>query len=219
MRCKNCGWPNKPEATNCSKCGSPLESVQSAAQYTDSNAELKKTVKEEDVFGNNSVQPNICPKCSYPLRPGSTKCPNCQTELGGEPISAINQPEVRRLSPRRPTVINAPKLNGTVNFWTEGGLGITPSFILSPVKRNGERHDPEDVELEGTEVVLNRENTDPGNMSITSRAQAIITRKDDQWYIEDKSDQKTTFKQVDTPQLLKDGDIILLGNRLFIFHE
>ena len=214
MRCKNCGWPNKPEATTCSKCGSSLESV----QYNDSNAELKKTVKEEDVFGNNPVQPNICPKCSYPLRPGTTKCPNCQTELRGDSTSN-NPSEVRHMGPRRPTVLNAPKFNGTVNVWTEGGLGITPSFILSPVKRNGERHDPEDVELEGNEVVLNRENTDPGNMSITSRAQAVITRKDDQWYIEDKSEQKTTFKQVDTPQLLKDGDIILLGNRLFIFHE
>lgn len=60
-----------------------------------------------------------------------------------------------RQSPRRPTVLNAPKFNGTVNVWTEGGIGVTPSFILSPVKRNGERHDPENVELEGNEVVLN----------------------------------------------------------------
>lgn len=127
--------------------------------------------------------------------------------------------EPRRMAPRRPTVLNAPKFNGTVNVWTEGGIGVTPSFILSPVKRNGERHDPEDVELEGDEVSLNRENTDPGNMSITSRVQAVITRKDDQWYIEDKSEQKTTFVQASSPQLLKDGDIILLGNRLFVFHE
>jgi ribosomal protein L40E len=218
MRCKNCGWPNKPEATTCSKCGSPLESSQSVGQFTDSNSELKKTIREDDVFGNQPAQPNICPKCSYPLRPGTTKCPNCQTELnGGNPIQ--NQQDVRRQAPRRPTVLNAPKFNGTVNVWTEGSIGITPSFVLSPVKRNGERHDPEDVELEGEEVVLNRENTDPGNMSITSKTQAIITRKDDQWYIEDKSEQRTTFIQANTPQPLKDGDIILLGNRLFVFHE
>jgi uncharacterized protein with PIN domain len=195
-----------------------LESSQSVGQFTDSNSELKKTIREDDVFGNQPAQPNICPKCSYPLRPGTTKCPNCQTELnGGNPIQ--NQQDVRRQAPRRPTVLNAPKFNGTVNVWTEGSIGITPSFVLSPVKRNGERHDPEDVELEGEEVVLNRENTDPGNMSITSKTQAIITRKDDQWYIEDKSEQRTTFIQANTPQPLKDGDIILLGNRLFVFHE
>lgn len=217
MRCKNCGWPNKPETTTCSKCGSPLESAHQVEQFTDSCSELKKTIKESEAFGNNSVHPNICPKCSYPLRPGASKCPNCQTDFSGN--SNQQQPGDNRKTPRRPTVLNAPKFNGTVNVWTEGGLGVTPSFILSPIKRNGERHEPEDIELEGEEVVLNRDNTDPGNMSITSRNQAVVMRKDDQWYIEDKSEQKTTFVQARTPQLLQDGDIILLGNRLFVFHE
>ena len=221
MRCKNCGWPNKPEATTCTKCGSPLESTEQVGQYTDSHVALKKTVSEQDAFGGQVAQPNICPKCSYPLRPGSTKCPNCQTDISEvpqQPPSSVNEGQ-KRMAPRRPTVLNAPKFNGTVNVWTEGGIGVVPSFVLSPVKRNGERHDPEDVELEGEEVALNRENTDPNNMSITSRTQAVITRKDDQWYIEDKSEQKTTFVQARTPQPLHDGDIILLGNRLFVFHE
>ncbi len=156
MRCKNCGWPNKPEVTTCSKCGSPLENDQfMGGQYTDSNSELKKTVREEDVFGNQVVQPNICPKCSYPLRPGTTKCPNCQTDMDGNTSSYQGKLEERRQVPRRPTVLNAPKLNGTVNVWTEGGLGVTPSFILSPIKRNGERHNPEEVEFKGEEIVLN----------------------------------------------------------------
>lgn len=90
---------------------------------------------------------------------------------------------------------------------------------MSPVKRNGERRQPEDIELEGESVVLNRDNTDPGNLSITSRSQAVITRKDDKWVIEDRSEQKTTFVQASSPHELHEGDIILLGNRLFIFHE
>lgn len=220
MRCKNCGWPNKPEATACSKCGMSLESLDCSSQNTDSNAALKKTISEQEVFGGLAGQPNICPKCSYPLRPGVTKCPNCQMEIVGDfPQHNIENDGHRKVAPRRPTVLNAPRFNGTVNVWTDGSLGVTPSFKLSPIKRNGERHDPANVELEGEEVFLNRENTDPGNMSITSRTQAVITRRDNQWYIEDKSEQKTTFVQVRTPQILHDGDIILLGNRLFVFHE
>lgn len=220
MRCQNCGWPNKPEVKVCSKCGTTLEKRESYGCNTDSNnSDLKKTICEQEAFGAQVAQPNICPKCSYPLRPGTAKCPNCQTNIGGEEQQQPANDVERRIPPRRPTVLNAPKINGTVNVWTECDMGVTPSFILSPVKRNGERHDPAEIELEGEMVPLNRENTDPGNMSITSRTQAIITRKDNQWYIEDKSEQKTTFVQASTPQPLKDGDMILLGNRLFVFHE
>ena len=54
---------------------------------------------------------------------------------------------------------------------------------------------------------------------LTSRQQAIVTRIDGRWYIEDKSEQKTTFVQAAKRIELHDGDIILLGNRLFEFHE
>lgn len=218
MRCKNCGWPNRPEETTCSKCGTPLEPSSSPVATPDATSP-NQTVRELDVFGGAS-QPNICPKCGYPLRPGLQKCPNCNSELQGgvsnTPFTPV-QSQPRQI--RRPTVIGTPNIHGTVNVWTEGAIGVTPSFILSPVKRNGERKQPDEIELEGDNVVLNRDNTDPGNLSITSRAQAIITRKDDKWFIEDRSEQKTTFVQASTPHELHEGDIILLGNRLFIFHE
>lgn len=219
MRCKNCGWPNRPEETTCTKCGAPLE-VSSAPSMAPEQSSSNQTVREGDIFGGVS-QPNICPKCGYPLRPGLQKCPNCNSALGSEPVQSnvqpVQIPQPRQV--RRPTVVGAPNIHGTINVWTEGSIGVVPSFILSPVKRNGERKDPEEVELEGENVILNRDNTDPGNLSITSRTQAVVTRKDNKWYIEDKSEQKTTFVQASTPQELHEGDIILLGNRLFIFRE
>lgn len=220
MRCKNCGWPNRPEETICSKCGTPLE-ANSATPVHHEVSPSNQTVREGDIFGGAS-QPNICTKCGYPLRPGLQKCPNCNSDLAGESWNAnvvAQQPQGHTRPVRRPTVVGAPNIHGTVNVWTEGSIGLIPSFILSPVKRNGERRQPDDIELEGENVVLNRDNTDPGNLSITSRTQAIITRKDDKWFIEDRSEQKTTFVQASSPHELHDGDILLLGNRLFIFHE
>jgi pSer/pThr/pTyr-binding forkhead associated (FHA) protein len=87
------------------------------------------------------------------------------------------------------------------------------------LKKVNERHDFEEQEYEGSEVVLKRDNTDANNPSITSRQQAVITHKDGVWYIEDKSEQKTTFVQASRKVELHDGDLILLGNRLFEFHE
>lgn len=215
MRCKNCGWPNRPEETTCTKCGAPLEtkSLEVASETSSSN----QTVREMDVFG--SAQSNNCPKCGYPLRPGMHRCPNCNNDLYSPSNRQAASNSVQSRGVSSATVIGATNIHGTVNVWTDGAIGITPSFILSPVKRSGERKQPEDIELEGENVILNRDNTDPGNMSITSREQAMVYRQDDRWFIKDKSEQKTTFVQAAAPHELHEGDIILLGNRLFIFHE
>ena len=42
--------------------------------------------------------------------------------------------------------------------------------------------------------------------------------EDGQWYIQDKSAQHTTFIYAGEKTALKDGDVILMGNRQFIFH-
>ena len=107
---------------------------------------------------------------------------------------------------------------GTVNPYMMN-MDLEPSFVLKPIKRTNERHDLEELEFEGKSVTLNRDNTEANNASITSREQAIITNVDGHWYIEDKSEQKTTFVQAANRIELNDGDLILLGNRLFEFHE
>jgi hypothetical protein len=215
MRCKNCGWPNRPEETVCTKCGSPLQS--DSGESHESQVRSNQTVMEESVFGNNASQPNVCPKCGYPLRLGMKQCPNCNSTIGVEEQAQSSPTQNRQV--RRPTIVGTQNFRGTVNVWTDGDIGLPPSFTLSPIKRNGEKKELNDIEFEGDSASLNRDNTDPGNLSITSRTQAIISRKDGKWFIEDKSDQKTTFVQVSSSHELHDGDIILLGNRLFIFHE
>ena len=65
--------------------------------------------------------------------------------------------------------------------------------------------------------MLNRANTDPNNQSITSKEQAVLTFEDGAWYLEDRSDQKTTYVHAGRKTRLESGDIIILGNRRFEF--
>lgn len=248
MRCKNCGWPNKPNERVCVKCHAPLsadddsverEGIGSESQRGD--ASLNKTVREEDVFGQSIREPysfdkqteiseektKPCPKCGYPVRIGTEKCPNCKfpvSQGGGagqrQPTVTVNNPQPK--DPHlRPTRMNpderATSFRGTINPYMMN-MEMEPIFTLKPIKRINERHELEEQEYEGKEVSLNRANTEPNNSSITSRQQAIVTHVDGHWYIEDKSEQKTTFVQADKRIELHDGDIILLGNRLFEFH-
>lgn len=251
MRCKNCGWPNKPSEKVCVKCHTPLEADNDDVAYgagipngsNDENRPLNKTVMEDDVFGlggNSELRRETrrdepqtdsgkqCPKCGYPVRSGVERCPNCNFSL------SKTSPEPERPSRempsngrgdepgRRPTRMdNQSKktgYRGTVNPYMMN-LEMEPTFVLKPLKRMNERHELEEREYEGSEVLLNRANTEDNNPSITSREQAVVTRVDGRWYIEDRSEQKTTFVQAAKRIELHEGDIILLGNRLFEFHE
>ncbi len=325
MRCKNCGWPNKPGATNCSKCNAPLGETPVQAPAPEAPKDVNATVLNEPVVeaprpetpapeikpvsGGRSLggaplggtvfegeafpeatraqaapvapapaapaespakpaqeaQPTLCPKCGYPLRPDTDKCPNCRFQVKApakvetapaapETAAASVTPAVpeKPAAPEKPAVpetpvaaapvAEAPKLapaaepafkrqatvgvqdafqkpsaafSGTVNPLVQR---IVPEFKLTLQPREGERLSNTNLDFEGESVSLNRNNLEPGNNSITSREQARITCEDGKWYIEDKSQFQTTFVRAGRKTEIKDGDIILMGSRLFVFN-
>jgi hypothetical protein len=66
-------------------------------------------------------------------------------------------------------------------------------------------------------IILNRANTEPDNVTITSKEQALLSCEDRRWFIEDRSELKTTCLYVSEKTELKPGDIIVLGDRRFLF--
>lgn len=240
MRCKNCGWPNEPGETTCKKCHAPLDAslaepatIIQNPSMPDMASELRKTVLEPQIMNqhiadNPVAGGNACPQCGFPLRPNSEKCPKC-----GTPV--VRGREIN--NNRQNTVVGLPKADApnessyskgvgfrhmnneqkTVNPYLEGFEPI-PACSLKPVKRSSERKEFETKEYEGEEVMLNRSNTDPENVTIASEEQAVITKENGKWYIVDKSETKTTFVQASNKTELEDGSVILLGNRLFEFH-
>lgn len=235
MRCKNCSWPNRPGATTCSKCNSPLTDTPSQPADTfdaDKTAlidntpadatprgetPLRGTVIETDAVSDRSESaPANCPKCQYPVRPDAVKCPNCGTVLSNA------APHANEGYRRQSTVgifdglsQQSTALNGTVNPMTQI---VVPEFSLTLQPRDGEHLTEATREFTGDDVTLNRANTEPGNNTITSREQARITFEDGRWYIEDRSAYKTTFVQAGRRTELRNGDVILMGSRMAVFH-
>lgn len=268
MRCKNCGWPNKPNETVCVKCGSPIDSEPQVMSNFDNGGGyqpqspnengdgLKKTVLESQVFGPSVEQPvqstpttqeTVCPKCGYPMRADATKCPNCNFSVASVSGQSPNNNQPASVYQRRPTRmattiedeipaqsaqsdrtvhektlkatrINTGKYNGTINPYMQNFVE-EPMFILEPIQRMNERKPIAPIEFEGSDVTLTRDNTEYNNPTISSKGQAIVTHSEGGWFIEDLSEQKTTFVQAAHKIELHDGDIILLGNRLFKFIE
>lgn len=210
----NCGWENPANLHKCEKCNSPLESnIAHDAPVHHPSPEheevLRGTVSERQVFADQAPtnkEDKSCPKCGYPLRDGMHHCPNCGENLNPEKPSTKPSKEVHKV---------APKHNATVNPWSNPNAGKT--FKLEPVAWDGEKGILAVQSFIGENVELNRDNTDPTNNTITSKIQAEISCDNGEWSIEDKSSQGTTFIQAKRKIGLEDGDVIMLGNRKFIF--
>jgi uncharacterized Zn finger protein (UPF0148 family) len=207
MRCKNCGWENPEDNTNCEKCRAPLVRSSGSEQvysHVQPESRLKKTIFETGVsVREESGKANICPQCGYPMRANDVSCPNC----GHSPEMQKTDADSNRNAGGQ----------GTVNPWTAADEKRT--CTLTPVVKAGETADKTPLPFEGNEIVLTRKNTEKDNKTITTKAQAVLKHIDGAWHIEDRSELKTTFVHAGEMKPLKSGDIILLGNRQFIFNE
>lgn len=250
MRCKNCGWPNKPGATNCSKCNSPLDDTPAAPApepapgnpFTDNgpifpsdsfdapqaapqparpaapaSQPLGGTVFEGDVFADSPApRPAARPAAPQPApkpaaQPAAAQ-PAPKPAAGGFTRQATvmgNQPFIK------PSAV----MGGTINPLTMQQPEPEPAFTLTLQPRDGEVLADKVRDFEGKETVLNRDNLEADNNTITSRRQAVITFEDGKWYVTDNSSLHTTFVRSGNKIEIHSGDTILMGSRMFVFNE
>lgn len=178
-----------------------------------------------------------CRECGYPAGAGMNVCPNCGASLrpdaagtgrnereslreAARACSSCGKPMPReaKYCPSCGTPAEAqarPLRMGTVNAWE---TPLQSSFCtLRPIAWKGEGVEHGPMSYSGDTIALNRANTDPNNHTITSKEQAVLIREGDSWYIEDRSEQHTTLVRVSRRLKLEDGDVIVLGNRMFEF--
>lgn len=237
MRCRNCGWENPDGQTNCEKChGSLGDATPAHKPTTPVSDRMKSTVAEGVIFSDQASAPMTCSKCGYPISDSSTSCPNCNQELQPAPTTkqgvtckscgAEITPNSKFCSScGAPTAEETPRPRriqrsamGTVMGGPVAGHTFANKFCtLKPIVWDGEDANYNPITYSGDTIVLNRANTDANNNSITSREQAILTCEDGEWYIENRSELRTTFIRVNGRIKLTNGDIIVLGNREFEF--
>ncbi|MDO4160454.1 MAG: hypothetical protein Q4D41_08370 [Prevotellaceae bacterium] len=220
MRCKFCGWDNPDEKDTCEKCNKQLSIGSSVEEHvvsgtmsenhdrpTDRQAgrtfNPKATVSENQTSVNQMAKENDkCPECGYDLDDES--CPQC----GYSRQDKSEHVEIKRV-----------KTEGRMTVRPKRKADKEPSFKLIPISEETGKAEGESLLFEGNEIILNRENTDPKNSTITSQEQATITYMDGKWSIEDRSEYKTTFVQAADKIKLHSGSLILIGNQLFRFEE
>lgn len=236
MRCRNCGWENNLGALKCEKCNAPLSGSMVDRPLPSANKnvnvldeELKKTVRESTSSDGGILVK--CNKCGYLYNSDAANCPNCGDSQLPQPSSSgenreqmghneklIECPNCHKKVPAKYSFCancGRPFKMGTINPWAKPQNGALCS--LTPIAWEEEAKTPETINYTGNSIVLNRDNTDPNNNSITSKEQAVLIYEDGTWYIEDKSQLQTTYLHIAKKTKLEDGAVIILGNRRFIF--
>ena len=230
MRWQFCGFENPSGSTVCSKCNHPLiggagnmnstirEEVAAHEQKTQlksadynrtpsdgsSSFNPKATMRESAQSVENEPLDNKvyqCDECGYELDEVNGICPSCGKQHG-KVEEQLMTPDFKKT--KRP--------QHRSRFHTEE-KGV--NFNLSLVSDDGERLFT--TNYVGEEVVLNRDNTEKDNATITSQKQATVKYVDGEWMIVDNSEMKSTFVQASHPIKLNHGDYILLGDRIFRF--
>ncbi len=222
MRCQNCGFDgNSSDSLRCAKCNFPLAAPAGGSPAPRDMPPPTPSPIPAAVAGTVNVNPSdqapwdaaakplsTCIHCDYPLAGTNAACPKCGKNVA-PPGAKPKVPGGKAKAKPAPLDINA-----TIDPFRQ--QKSRTRFRLIPIDE-GQPNEEGALEFNGADVALNRENLDPGNPSITGKTQASIQLIEEEWHIIDQSSLQTTFVRPGRPTPLEPGDIIVLGDRRYVF--
>lgn len=193
---------------------------------------------------SSSLQPQgsrKCVNCGYPVVGDFTSCPNCGSPMA--PVARISSPtqtSFRKAVNESGLVIEeqvkcqkcgtevsidftfCPKCGERIHMPTVRAIRhkaepSKPKCTLELILEEDEVTKPRTNEYEGASIILNRDNTEPDNRTITSKEQAELTCEDGKWYVLNKSELGSTYLECNRKIEIQPGDVIVMGDRRFKF--
>lgn len=244
MICNSCGWDNDPGSSVCAKCGHVLRVV--TQQHAPRPTKVFNSPQQQRQAQPQGLQQpqNLrnCPQCGYPMTGNSTTCLYCGTDISQLPtpkVSPAPKPTVASVNLKDLGINEHVKCvkcgtEVSIDFKTCPYCGERihlptipvsrlkekekkPQCALEMVIEEDENTTPITNEYEGASIILNRDNTEADNRTITSKEQAELTYEDGKWYIINKSQLGSTYIVANRKMEIMPDDIIILGDRKFKF--
>ena len=228
MRCENCGWENPQGSRKCEKCNSPLinynqtiiDPGRHAAPFPPTPAPSPAPVPQEN---------KSCERCGYPLSAVNTFCPNCGFSVAPKPSAPKDVEDLKKTVRAIPEALKA-----TVREIPQELIEDTPvqpqpqplpqpqpvvevpSFRLVPMD-NFDGRTPQALSFSGNSISLAGKDVVDGDSSIPSDLQAVFECEDGVWSVVDNGQNKAVYVCAAHKLQLSKGDIVVIGNRRFIF--
>lgn len=215
-RCPQCGFNLPANAVSCPNCGldlvEPSENVAPDVQAAPIQMAVppEQGIDKPTVVMGNTLNPqaetgdtdtNVCDKCGTVV-PGDVQyCPKCGERIRQKTIIVRRKSKVQPKEDVEEKKIEEPPVK----------------CQLTLIPEEDEELQVVTHDYEGKSIILNRDNTEPDNRTITSKEQAELTCEDGKWFIENRSSLSSTFVQANRKIEIQAGDIIVLGDRRFKF--
>ena len=228
--CASCGAENPAEAKFCKSCGKPVAAAPPAPP-------IEEEKKAPEAPPAAAI---ACPSCGAENPAGGKFCKACGKSLAEPPAEEEKKApepeppvEEEKKAPEPPPEPVCPKCGAKVaegmKFCGECGaaVGAPAEEPAKPAAPSGPRLvlNPDD---EATVVVLTKDETTLNRSEeadvvlkdgYVSSKHAVITKKEDGYWINDLGSTNGTFIQVQAEILLKPGDVLKIGQTLLRFEE
>jgi len=237
--CSQCGYPVTKGVAECPMCGCAISNTEVKEHAPQSNTtsqdkcvanSTKATVVVSSVM--ESIQKEAAIKIAASKKSADSVDAFKKTVMdvnGGDKPHAVNdmsktvrdmgvlnkevsrlKQTVRDISPLD-LLENHPQNTNPVNAEQEKSFG----FALMPMDGFGESLAK--LQFAESSVILNRENVEKDNAAIDVEAQLSISFDNGDWYIENRSSLKNTYIVPAHKTKIQSGDIVVIGNRRYIF--
>jgi hypothetical protein len=193
IRCQKCGYTNQDHAQKCIKCLTPLSPGEEV---------ILPPVPVQDEEVRQPVKASKAGKTIRDIQDEAKPWDDWTGDIG------VKNPE--------PATTPKPVMNNDTGKTMRRVVPSAKSCRLVALSMDDES-ELHTISLKGDQVLLNRDTLDAGNTSISRKGHANILFRDGAWYIENLTELKTTFIQINGPVKLSDGDVLLLGDSLFRF--
>jgi len=209
MSCPACGYPIVGNPETCPACGKELVAAQMVATPpTPAPSPAQPSVPTPPISQPATDTAAATKKSNVAAAADTAKCPFCEAAVTADDVFC---PACGKRIPQKTMV------GGFAHHTVPKPEPPTPECSLTLIPEDDEQTEATQQTYKGDNVVLNRANTEPGNLTITSREQAVLTFEDGKWYIENRSDLQSTFIRVSRKLELQKGDVVVLGDRRFTF--
>lgn len=207
--CANCGYPLAEDAKVCPMCKQAVVERSVDTPQAQQPANMKATICDVRAVVQDLPQQPVNMKAT--IRDVHAVIP----ESPAEPVAPVVLAHLKQTVREIPAEMLAPTpekelVNDTVVDTPE----MKDQLCLVPL----DNFDGKAVCIAVDEdTLLNRANIDAENPSVDEHEQARVEFLNGAWYIRNLSQHQTTYICTNRPMLIDEGDIVVIGNRRYIF--